>query len=121
HVYEELYRRISRDKDSEYAPSLEQIKRTLIFHLVQYGTYLKTVYQKDDKIAEKALNKATRYEQKLSIVHYRLGFLHYKEKKYTKSLECFQNALRFQQKSSEKYKLNEQQLYNCHLYLANCG
>ncbi|MGO4886146.1 tetratricopeptide repeat protein [Anaerobacillus sp. MEB173] len=121
-VYKELYRKIYRDKDSEYAPSLEKIKKQLIFYLVQYGTYLKTVYQKDDNTAESSLKEALRYEKNLPIVYYRLGFLLYKKKQYPSSLHYFQHALLYQQKAPiNKYRITDQQIYNSHLYLANCG
>lgn len=121
-VYESLYKKISEDKNSEYAPSLADIKKRLITSLVYYGTYLKTVYQKDDTASEMCLKKALKYDRNLPIVYYRLGFLHYKSEKYTSALLHFQNANRFQQaKTNEAYRMTDQQSYNCHLYLANCG
>jgi tetratricopeptide (TPR) repeat protein len=121
-VYEALFKKISGDPTSEYAPSLENIKKRLISYLVQYGTYLKTVYQKDDFAAEHCLKKALRYERELPIAHYRLGFLYYKRKNYTTALLHFQNALQVQKRGKySEYQMNDQQLYNCHLYLANCG
>ncbi len=121
-IYETLYKKIATDRDSDYAPSLPKIKETLIFHLIQHGTYLKTVYQKDDRAAEHSLTKALRYERALPIAHYRLGFLHYKKKNYARALTYFQNAIHFQNEDGNKtYQLNTQQLYNCNLYLANCG
>ena len=62
-VYEELYRKISADKEGEYASSLPAIKKKLISYYVRYGTYLKTQYQKDDYAAERSLNKALRFDQ----------------------------------------------------------
>ncbi|OLO25285.1 hypothetical protein BTR23_24950, partial [Alkalihalophilus pseudofirmus] len=89
---------------------------------MKYGTYLKTVYQKDDRAAESCLKKAVRYETNLPIVYYRLGFLDYKRKRYASALRHFQAAIEYQQhKENAKYEMTDQQLYNCHLYLANCG
>lgn len=115
-VYEMLYKKISMDKTNEYLTSMGQIKSQLINYLVQYGTYLKTMSQKDNQSAVRCLKKAVSYEKRLPIAYYRLGFLHYKMKNY------FQDALKFQKETEDmKYVLNSQQLYNCHLYLANCG
>jgi tetratricopeptide (TPR) repeat protein len=121
-VYENLYKKIARDPDSEYQTSLSNIKDNLIFHLIKHGTYLKTVYQKDDSAAENCMKRAIFYEKNVPIAYYRLGFLHYKKKSYTTALLHFQSALRYQEKEDDgKYNMNEQQLYNSHLYLANCG
>jgi hypothetical protein len=121
-VYEALYKKIARDPDSEYQTSLSNIKDNLIFHLIKHGTYLKTVYQKDDRTAESCMKRAIFYEKNVPIAYYRLGFLHYKKRSYTMALLHFQDSLRYQGKEGDgKYKMNEQQLYNSHLYLANCG
>lgn len=121
-VYETLYKKIARDPESEYQTSLSNIKDNLIFHLIKHGTYLKTVYQKDDRTAESCMKRAIFYEKNIPIAYYRLGFLHYKKRSYTMALLHFQGALRYQAREGDgKYKMNEQQLYNCHLYLANCG
>jgi hypothetical protein len=120
-VYEHLYRAIGKDPHSEYQSSLDSIKAKLISYLVKYGTHLKTVEQKDDYAAERSLKKAIRYEKKLPIAHYRLGFLSYKKRNFTQALACFQGALSFQkQECDADYKLNHQQMHNAHLYLANC-
>ncbi|MFV8829544.1 hypothetical protein [Alkalihalobacterium sp. APHAB7] len=121
-VYEALYRSISKEPSSEYAFSLEKVKKQLIFYLIKYGTYLKTVYQKDDYAAENCLKKAVRYEKQLPIAYYRLGFLHYKKKSYSSALNYFQKAIHYQKNNENtEYRMNKQQLYHCHLYLANCG
>ncbi|OLS35565.1 hypothetical protein [Bacillus sp. MRMR6] len=121
-LYETLYKRISRDEINEYRFSLEKIKSHLISYLVQYGTYLKNVYQKDDMAAGHCLKKAIQYERDLPIVHYRLGFLDYKKENYYSALLNFKNAINYQKKAtSTEYRMNDQQLYNCHLFLANCG
>ncbi|WP_147533004.1 hypothetical protein [Bacillus marasmi] len=121
-IYKALLSKISADKTSEYITSLEKIKTKLISYLIQHGTYLKTVYQKDDHAAESTLKDALKYERHLPIVHYRLGFLNYKKRKFTTALIHFENALKIQTRDNNKqYHLNQQQLYYCHLYLANCG
>ncbi|WP_090831462.1 MULTISPECIES: tetratricopeptide repeat protein [unclassified Bacillus (in: firmicutes)] len=119
-IYEALYRKIESDPDSEYTPSLDKIKKDLILYLVKYGTYLKTEYQKDDRLAEHTLRQALRYDRDNPAAHYRLGFLAYKARNYTGALDHFQKAISKQKKTqSEVFKLSNQQLYNSHLYLTN--
>ena len=58
--------------------------------------------------------------RRILLLHYRLGFLSYKQHKYTAAMIHFQNATRYQKTySNEEYWLNNQQLYNAHLYLGN--
>ena len=119
-VDEELHRRISTDRDSEYAPSLEMIKKGLVSNLIHYGTYIKTEYRKDDHTAEQTLRKALRYDKENPVANYRLGFLAYKRRNYIKSIVYFQNALQFHAKREESnYSLTPQQMYNANLYLSS--
>lgn len=121
-VYRSLYRRISKERNNDYRDSLPQIKNKLIHHLVVHGTYLKTVYQQDDYTAERTLEEALSLDENLPIANYRLGFLKYKQKDFSRALLYFQNAITWQEREDNlNYKMNEQQLYNCHLYLSNCG
>lgn len=119
-VYEALFNKISADPESEYTTSLPNIKKKLINYLVKYGTYMKTEYRKDDNGAASALEKALCLEKELPVAYYRLGFLRYKERNYTMAVIHFKNAIRYQKKVNDKeYKMNDQQVYNAHLYLAN--
>jgi len=121
-VYEEFYFRIKRDPQNEYYPSLEMVKNKLIWNLIHYGTYLKTALQKDDRSAESCLKKALKYEMNLPIAYYRLGFLQYKQENYIASASYYEKAILHHNKTiNNPYKLNNQQLYNSYLYLANCG
>ena len=119
-LYEELYKKISMDKLNEYAPSLEQIRKKMISYLIDYGTFMKTEYQKDDHAAEATLKKAIRYQPKLPIAYYRLGFLSYKQEKYLAALTHFKKAIEHQNQCDDKdYRLNLQQQYNAHVYITN--
>jgi tetratricopeptide (TPR) repeat protein len=120
-VYEELYRKISSGRDSEYATSLETIQKKLISYLIRYGTYLKMVYQKDDGSAKISLRKAVRYDRENPNANYRLGFLNYKQRKYVEAISYFNQALQYHPVyyKGKEYLLNDQQLYNAHLYLTN--
>ncbi|MBM7647486.1 tetratricopeptide (TPR) repeat protein [Bacillus ectoiniformans] len=119
-VYEEIYKRIDRDRNSEYKDSLKIIKHQLVSYLIRYGSYLKMDYQKDDHLAESTLKKALTYDRQNPLAHYRLGFLSYKKRKYVQALLHFQNAANSADRTCHRdYILNEQQLYNLHLYLTN--
>lgn len=109
-LYEELYKRISRDRENEYWASLENIKKKLVSYLVRYGSYIKTHYQKDDRAAERNLKKATVYQKELPIAYYRLGFLSYKLNQYAEASQYFQKAKSYQKVCKEpEYRLNPQQ------------
>ncbi|WP_100011643.1 tetratricopeptide repeat protein [Lentibacillus sediminis] len=119
-VYEELYKRINADNENEYGSSLSYIKKKLIFYLVHYGTYLKTQYQKDDRVAESSLRRALKYDRKIPIAHYRLGFLDYKKKIYVSAILHFRSAAKYHDVySNSEYRLTNQQLYNTQMYLTN--
>jgi hypothetical protein len=119
-LYEELYKKISRDKDSEYANSLGQVKKKLVSYLVRYGTYLKTQYQKDDRAAERNLRMATSFQKELPVAYYRLGFLSYKQEKYGQAIDYFQKANSYQEQCKEQeYCMTQQQLYNAQVYITN--
>ncbi|MCP8970848.1 tetratricopeptide repeat protein [Ectobacillus ponti] len=117
-VYQELYNRLRKRPDD--GRELQSIRSLLVSTLVEHGTYLKTVYRRNDRWAKESLQKALRYEPDNSIAHYRLGFLAYKEKEYAEAQVHFQQALKLQDRCGEKqYRLNEQQLYYANMYLAN--
>ncbi|WP_062109970.1 tetratricopeptide repeat protein [Bacillus niameyensis] len=119
-IYEELYKKILRDLESEYDSSLGEIKNRLIAYLVQYGTYMKTQYQKDDRAAESSLKKAIQYNRELPIAYYRLGFLSYKKHNFALAADYFQKATKSNSTCRQlEYKLNQQQLYNTYVYLMN--
>ena len=123
-LYKNLYKQIRVDKTGEYIPSLEKVRRNLIFHLIEYGTFLKTSEYKNEKTAKDSLEDAITIDKRLPIVHYRLGFLAYKNN-YVNALNHFEDALTYQEEVQDvqdvQYKLNKQQVYNCHLFLANCA
>ncbi|WBL16880.1 hypothetical protein [Sutcliffiella sp. NC1] len=117
-LYEQLYKKITKDKDYEYL--LDVTKKNLITYLVRYGSYLKTVYKKDDKAAESTLKKALQYDRAIPIAHYRLGFLAYKRKSYFEALLHFQNLNSWQKDCNiEEFHLNDQQMYHAQIYIAN--
>ncbi|MBT2696186.1 hypothetical protein J7E79_01895 [Bacillus sp. ISL-40] len=122
-LYEEMYRKLQhlvRQKNDDYTSSLEYVKRKLIYCLINYGTYLKTEYQKDDRLAAKCLEEAMKYDHTNPISPYRLGFLSYKNQAYSKATQYFQKAIENQKYyQNNQYKLNSQQQVNAYLYLTN--
>ena len=119
-VYEELYRKISKDKEGEYADLEPMIKKHLVSFLVRHGSYLKTEYKKDDRAAESTLKKALTYDRQIPIAHYRLGFLAYKQKNYLQALLHFKNAHSYNRNGDNKqFLLTNQQNYHAQIYIAN--
>ncbi|MEH7085972.1 hypothetical protein V7139_24995 [Neobacillus drentensis] len=120
-LYKEMVRcldQLVRRKRDEYQSSLEYVKRKLIFHLIEYGSYLKMVDQKDDHLAIKCLKDALKYDPKNPIAAYRLGFLSFKYKRYSEALTYFEDSLEnHKYDPNGQYQLNSQQLVNAHLYL----
>lgn len=115
-----LLRAIKADPESDFAPSISKIESDVTEHLVKYGTYLKTEFQKDDAAAEKTLKQALRYDQTIPQAHYRLGFLAYKKEEYNNALFHFQHAVENQRLNPlHKMSLSNQQSYHALLYLSN--
>ena len=105
-LYEELHKRIKRDKASEYISSLESIEKKLVSYLIRYGTYLKTEYQKDDFAAKRTLLKALSYDRTNPMARYRLGFIAYKEGNFMESIKQFQQALQPQKRNTVRIQIN---------------
>lgn len=119
-LYEKLTRYIKRDREGKYNNWAEYVQKNMIFNLVHYGTYLKTIYQKNDKLAKEKLLEALSHDSLLPIAHYRLGFLTYKIKDYVEASKYFYQAIETNKIcTSPDYKLNHLQNYNAHLYLEN--
>ena len=75
---------------------------------------------KDDASAIASLKKAITLDKHNPIVHYRLGFLTYKERDYVSAVQYFQKAIDSQlYYQNHEYVLNEQQLFYAHMYLTN--
>lgn len=122
-VYKEMVRRLQqlvRQRQPEYQSTLDYVKKKLVHSLIYYGTYLKTVYQKDDYLAAKCLEEVLIYDNSNPIASYRLGFLSYKVMHYSKAIHFFEDALNNHKYNKQlTYQLNSQQLVNAHLYLTN--
>ncbi|WP_377890406.1 tetratricopeptide repeat protein [Alkalihalobacillus sp. R86527] len=116
-ILEGIYQRVRRNReDSDYAT---YVKNRIIQFLIHYGTYLKTIYQKDDSTARRSLEKVLSYDRTSPIAHYRLGFLAYKHQNYSMAVTHFNASLENTSHYNNQYALTEQQLYYAHLYLTN--
>lgn len=119
-VLKKLYQIVRQDRSNKYLLSPEYVKNQIVKYLVHYGTYLKTVYRKDDLLAEEKLQEALKYEKMLPIAYYRLGFLAYKAKNYVEAMNHFHQAIKTNELCrNQMYQLNELQQYYAHLYLEN--
>lgn len=117
-LYQVLLKKTVKEKDYSYLK--EMVKANLVKHLIWYGTYVKTVIKKDDRVAEDSLKKALFYNNQLPIAHYRLGFLAYRRKEYTKALVHFEQAIELHKRGNDtNVQLTDLQQYNAHLYLTN--
>jgi len=57
-IYREMYQRLDQlvhKQKVEYKSSLDYVKKRLIYYLIDYGSYLKMVDQKDDHLAIQCL------------------------------------------------------------------
>src|SRR5690606_28947720 len=109
-VEESLIRAIRRVPDEGNEHLLNEVTQQLVDHLVKYGTYLKTEYRKDNKAAAGNLRKALRYDRTIPLAHYRLGFLAYRDKKYTTAIRYFDQASECHTTNPQhRYALTEQQ------------
>ncbi|NMD72826.1 hypothetical protein HHO41_21630 [Bacillus sp. DNRA2] len=121
-VLEEMYKRMQRNVREKNGDinHLNALKDQLLYNLINYGTFLKMKDQKDPRATEHTLKEALRYDPSNPIAAYRLGFLAYKDQRFTIAQSHFEKALTTQQIYRDKrYLLNEQQLLNAHLYLTN--
>lgn len=117
-LYKILIQKIPRDNENEHLR--KAVIKSLVKHLIKYGTYLKTVVRKDDIAAEHCLYEALRFNNRIPIAHYRLGFLNYKKRQFSRALRHFEKAIELNKTNSDsEYSLNDLQQYYAHMYLTN--
>ncbi|SIT00881.1 tetratricopeptide repeat protein [Salimicrobium salexigens] len=112
-LYRELRQQLRRENDRDLAADIE---KKLIYYLVEYGPYRKTIYRKDEKEAIDALKQALHFEDHLPLAHYRLGLLYLRRGRFTEAGSHFSKAVEVQGRA-KRFPLNERQLYYAHLYL----
>jgi len=115
-------RALMRTEPALYEEQLNEVERKLLSHYIKYGTFFKMSTEKNETLAINALQKAIKIDDRNPIAHYRLGFLSYKNRKYTKAAEHFEKAINEHERYKDnRYLLTKQQLYHAHLYLTNSG
>ncbi|WP_217225402.1 hypothetical protein [Desertibacillus haloalkaliphilus] len=119
-MYKSVRKRAQHTRDHEDLGAVDYVKHKLVNRLIKYGTYLKIGTEKSDYDAKKTLKKVLTFDAKNPIVHYRLGFIAYKENVFHDACLYFKQAIEFQElEQSHNWQLNDLQLHRAHLYLVN--
>ncbi|SIS60190.1 tetratricopeptide repeat protein [Salimicrobium flavidum] len=114
-LYRKLRQQLRKEKDRDAAADVEE---KLVYYLVEHGSNLKMLHEKKDNEAIDSLKQALHFDFRLPLAHYRLGFLYYRQERFTEAGYHFSEALRFQEEA-RRFQLGERQLYYAHLYLIN--
>lgn len=114
-LYRKLRQQLRKEKDRDAAADVEE---KLVYYLVEHGSNLKMLHEKKDNEAIDSLKQALHFDFRLPLAHYRLGFLYYRQERFTEAGYHFSEALRFQE-GARRFQLGERQLYYAHLYLIN--
>jgi tetratricopeptide (TPR) repeat protein len=101
-----------RDKTLE-----KEITRKLVTLYVSQGEYFKMADKPDPKLARRYLEKAQQIQKDHPIANYRLGYLYYRNREYTKAVSFFERAL----DGSMEEELNDTQRVLANMFLVNCG
>jgi tetratricopeptide (TPR) repeat protein len=104
--------RKQRDKTLE-----KETTKKLVKLFVSQGEYFKMADKPDPKIAKRYLEKALHMQEDHPIANYRLGYLYYRNREYTKAVSFFEKAL----DGSMEEELNDTQRMLANMFLVNCG
>jgi tetratricopeptide (TPR) repeat protein len=104
--------RKQRDKTLE-----KEITRKLVTLYVYQGEYFKMGDKPDTKIARRYLEKAQQMQKDHPVANYRLGYLYYRNREFTKAVSFFERAL----DGSLDEELNDTQRMLANMFLVNCG
>jgi tetratricopeptide (TPR) repeat protein len=104
--------RKQRDKTLE-----KEITKKLVNLFVSQGEYFKMADKPDPKIAKRYLEKALHMQEDHPVANYRLGYLYYRNREYTKAVTFFEKAL----DGSMEEELNDTQRMLANMFLVNCG
>ena len=77
-----------RDKTLE-----KEITKKLVKLYVSQGEYFKMADKPDPKLARRYLEKAQQMQKDHPVANYRLGYLYYRNREYTKAVSFFERAL----------------------------
>ncbi|MDQ1002736.1 tetratricopeptide (TPR) repeat protein [Neobacillus niacini] len=101
-----------RDKTLE-----KEITKKLVKLYVSQGEYFKMADKPDPKLARTYLEKAQQMQKDHPVANYRLGFLYYRNREYTKAVSFLERAL----DGSMEEELNDTQRMLANMFLVNCG
>ncbi|MEH7249491.1 hypothetical protein V7114_22245 [Neobacillus niacini] len=104
--------RKKRDKTLE-----KQITKKLVKLYVSQGEYFKMADEPDPNLAKRYLEKALQWQKDHPSANYRLGYLYYRRREYTKAVSFFERALG----GSLEEELNDTQRMLANMFLVNCG
>ena len=95
----------------------EEATRKLVKLYVSQGEYFKMADEPNPHIAKRYLKKALQLQDDHPVANYRLGFLFYRDKEYTRAVYYFDNAIA----GSVSEELNDTQMMLANMFLVNCG
>jgi tetratricopeptide (TPR) repeat protein len=104
--------RKQKDKSQE-----KEMTKKLVNLYVSQGEYFKMGDKPDLNIAKRYLEKALQWQQDHPVANYRLGYLYYRRREYTKAVSFFERAL----DGSVEEELNDTQRMLANMFLVNCG
>jgi tetratricopeptide (TPR) repeat protein len=104
--------RKQKDKSQE-----KEITKKLVNLYVSQGEYFKMGDKPDLNIAKRYLEKALKWQQDHLVANYRLGYLYYRRREYTKAVSFFERAL----DGSVEEELTDTQRMLANMFLVNCG
>jgi tetratricopeptide (TPR) repeat protein len=101
-----------RDKTLE-----KEITKKLVKLYVSQGEYFKMADKPDPNLAKRYLGKALQYQNDHPVANYRMGYLYYRNKEYTRAVSFFERAL----DGSMEEELTDTQRMLANMFLVNCG
>jgi tetratricopeptide (TPR) repeat protein len=104
--------RNQRDRNLE-----KEITKKLVKLYVSQGEYFKMADQPDPNLAKRYLQKALQLQGDHPVANYRVGYLHYRDRQYTKASAYFERAL----DGSMDEELSDTQRMLANMFLVNCG
>ena len=95
----------------------DEVIRKLVNLYVSQGEYFKMADEPNPNIAKRYLKKALQLQEDHPVANYRLGYLYYRDKEYTRAVNYFDKAIA----GSVSEVLNDTQMMLANMFLVNCG
>src|SRR3954471_23296643 len=71
----------------------DEVTRKLVKLYVSQGEYFKMADEPDSKVAKRYLKKALQFQENHPVANYRLGYLYYRDREYTRAVYYFDKAI----------------------------